>query len=125
MKQINQLKCAAIVAMAKNRVIGRQNQLPWHLPNDLKRFKTLTTGHPIIMGRKTYESIGKSLPNRSNIILTREKHFSAPGCLVFNQAAQALQYALNLDNEVFIIGGAEIYRQFLSQINYLVEIHDN
>lgn len=122
MKQINQLKCSAIVAMTKHHVIGRQNQLPWHLPNDLKRFKLLTTGHPIIMGRKTYESIGKPLPNRTNIILTREPHFEAPGCEVFNNIDQALDYAANLDNrgnEVFIIGGAEIYRLFLPMINYL------
>jgi dihydrofolate reductase len=119
MKQINQFKCSAIVAMAKNRVIGRQNQLPWHLPNDLKRFKSLTTGYPIIMGRKTYESIGRPLPNRINIVLTRDVNFDAPGCTVFDHPDHTLDYAENLSDEVFIIGGAEIYRVFWPKINYL------
>lgn len=116
MKQIK-LKCYAIVAMAKNRVIGGKNQLLWHLPKDLQRFKALTTGHPIIMGRKTYESIGKPLPNRTNIILTRDAGFAAPGCVIAHDSAQALRYAGEVDHEIFIIGGAEIYRQFLPHLD--------
>lgn len=105
--------------MTKNRVIGQNNHLPWHLPKDLQRFKALTTGHPIIMGRKTYESIGKPLPNRTNIILTRDQDFTASGCLIANSIKQAMHYAGEVDSEVFIIGGADIYQQFLPQITRL------
>lgn len=114
MKQINQsLNCQAIVAMAKNRVIGHQNQLPWHLPADLKRFKALTTGHPIIMGRKTYQSIGKPLPNRMNIILTREIGLQIKDCVVVHTLAQAMNAAATCDSQLFVIGGGDIYQQFL------------
>lgn len=110
-------RLSAIVAMSLNRVIGVNNQLPWHLPADLKHFKTLTTGHPIVMGRKTYESIGRPLPNRTNIILTRDQSYQAPGCLVFNEINAALQ-ADEIKNatEVFIIGGAMIYAELLPRV---------
>src|SRR5437879_4536686 len=102
---------ALVVAMAENRVIGKDNKLIWHLPADLKYFKQLTSGHPIIMGRKTYESIGKPLPNRTNIVITRQADFKAEGCMVANSLGDALMLAQQLDADVFVIGGAEIYKQ--------------
>ena len=116
---------SAIVAMAENRVIGKDNRLPWHLPADLQHFKSITTGHTIIMGRKTYESIGRPLPNRTNIILTRDKQFSAPGCVVCTSLEEALRY-VDGSNEAFIIGGAEIYRQLLAKVQriYLTIVHE-
>lgn len=116
---------SAIVAMSENRVIGINNQLPWRLPADLNHFKTITTGHPIIMGRKTYESIGRPLPNRTNIILTRDHQFNATGCLVAHSLADAIQHA-NDSEEIFIIGGAEIYKQCLVDVSriYLTIVHN-
>src|SRR6188472_2703937 len=124
MDTLNKPILSAIVAMAENRVIGKNNQLPWHLPADLKHFKTITTGHPILMGRKTHESIGKPLPNRQNIILTRDSNYVAAGCTVVTSVKAALQKAES--PEVFIIGGAEIYRQLLPQVQrlYLTIVHD-
>src|SRR5438552_12583491 len=109
---------SAILAMSENRVIGIENQLPWHLPADLKHFKTLTAGHPILMGRKTYESIGRPLPNRTNIIITQNKAFKAPGCVVVHSMEEAIQYTLssNSDN-IFIIGGANVYKQCMPYIS--------
>lgn len=104
------MRVAIIVAMGKNRVIGKENLLPWHLPADLKHFKELTTGHPIIMGRKTYESIGKPLPNRKNIIVTRQSGFHAEGCSIANSLQQAIALAEPAEQS-FIIGGATIYQQ--------------
>lgn len=101
-----------VAAMAKNRVIGVDNQLPWHLPADLKHFKALTVGKPIIMGRKTFCSLGKPLPNRTNIIITHQKDFVAPGCVVCHSIDTALKHVQPCD-EVMIIGGANIYQQFL------------
>jgi len=115
-----------ICAASQNGVIGRDNRLPWHLPADLAHFKRLTTGHPILMGRKTYQSIGKPLPRRTNIVITRQTDFQAEGCLVANSPEQALGLCAN-DEEVFIIGGAEIYRQALPVANkiYLTRLwHD-
>lgn len=100
-----------IVAMARNRVIGRNNKLIWHLPADLRHFKNTTLGNPVIMGRKTFESMGKALPGRTNIIVTRQKDYTAPGCLVANSLADALEIAPH--GEIFIAGGGEIYRQAL------------
>jgi len=97
-----------IAAMSKNRVIGDSNALIWHLPEDLKRFRQLTTGNVIVMGRKTYESIGKPLPNRRNIIITRDLDYSAEGCEVVSSLEEAL---LLSNSDCFIIGGGEIYRQ--------------
>jgi len=117
-------RLSAIVAMAENRVIGKNNQLPWHLPADLQHFKTLTTGHPIIMGRKTHESIGKPLPHRTNIIITRDPTYRANGCLIATSFEAALQHATATD-EIFVIGGAEIYRHTLPYLQriYLTIIH--
>lgn len=99
-----------IAAMSKNRVIGDSNSLIWSLPNDLKRFKQLTTGQTVIMGRKTYESIGRPLPNRRNIIITRDINYEAIGCEIVNSLEEAL---LLSGEDVFIIGGGEIYKQSL------------
>ena len=99
-----------IVAMGRNRAIGKDNQLMWHLPADLKHFKQVTMSKPVIMGRKTFESIGKLLPGRTNVVVTRQAGYTAPGCLV----AGSLEEALGLverEPEVFIAGGGEIYRQ--------------
>jgi len=120
-------KISAIVAMSENHVIGDDNQLPWHLPADLKHFKTITSGHPILMGRKTYESIGRPLPNRTNIIITRNASYEAPGCIVVQSINEAVESAASLgSNEIFIIGGAEVYKQLLPNIEriYLTIVHD-
>lgn len=95
----------AIVAMDPNRVIGRDGKLPWHLPEDLAFFKKTTTGHPILMGRKTFESIGKPLPKRKNIVLTRDKSWSHEGVEVIHSPDAISE----MDGQIFIIGGAEIY----------------
>lgn len=107
------MKISIIVAKAKNDVIGRDNQLVWKLSSDLKLFKKLTTGHHILMGRKTYESVGRPLPNRTSVVITRNKDFSLPeGHLVAYSLEEAIQVCIgrHLD-QVFIIGGAEIYKQ--------------
>jgi dihydrofolate reductase len=101
-----------IVAVAKHQVIGLNNTLPWHLPEDLKRFRALTTGHHIIMGRKTYESLNRLLPDRTTVIVTRNPDYRVDGALV----AHSLDAAIALceqDNEVFVIGGAELYKEAL------------
>lgn len=101
-----------IVAIANNWAIGRKNALPWHLPNDLKHFHELTMGKPVIMGQKTFESIGKPLPGRTNIIITLDKNYTAPGCIVVHSIEESLAAAKNF-KEAMIIGGASIYKQFL------------
>lgn len=100
-----------IAACSNNRVIGKDNQLIWHVPGDLKRFKELTTGHNILMGRKTFESIGKPLPNRRNIIITRDRNYHQESCFVYNSLEEALEIYRTTD--LFVIGGAEIYKQTL------------
>jgi dihydrofolate reductase len=129
MNNSDKTSVALIVAMASNRVIGRNNQLPWYLPNDLKYFKATTMGKPIIMGRKTYESIGKPLPGRTNIVLTTNKNFSAEGVKVVHSVEQALSVAdavaaLEGAQEVMVIGGAEIYSLMLPTADrlYLTEV---
>ncbi len=112
-----------IVAHAKNNVNGINNTLPWHLPEDLKRFRALTMGHHIIMGRKTYESLGRLLPGRTTVIVTRNKHYQAEGTLI----AHSLQAALLLadsDAEPFLIGGAELYKEGLKHATklYVTEV---
>lgn len=100
-----------VVAMDRNRAIGLHNKLPWHLPADLNYFKRTTMGHPIIMGRKTFESIGKPLPGRENVVLTRNTEYHAEGCVVLHTAEEAK--ARYFDREAFVIGGADIFSQFL------------
>ena len=101
-----------IAAVAKNRALGKNNQLIWHLPADLKRFKQVTLGHHIIMGRKTFESLGKPLPNRTTIIITRNKDYKQEGCIVVNSLSDAIE-ASKVDENPYILGGAEIYKQAL------------
>lgn len=100
-----------VVAMGKNNEIGFENQLLWHLPKDLKHFKELTSGHPIIMGRKTFESIGKPLPNRTNIIISKKKDWFQEGILIVGSIKEALKFAKKIDENIFIIGGGTIYEQ--------------
>jgi dihydrofolate reductase len=118
------MRLSAIVAMSENRVIGVQNRLPWHLPADLRHFKQITLGKPIIMGRKTFDSIGRPLPGRENIIITRDPHFQAQGCRVVHSIDEALA-AVSHCEEVFIIGGAELFKQTMPcmQRLYLTIIH--
>lgn len=112
-----------IVAVARNRVIGNNNTLPWHLPEDLKRFRALTTGHHIIMGRKTYESLNRLLPGRTTVIVTRNPDYQVEGALIANTLQQAISLCGG-DDEVFLIGGAELYRDGLKLAHklYLTEI---
>ena len=98
-----------IVAVAKNNVIGRDGALPWHLPSDLRHFKKTTMGYPLIMGRKTYDSIGRPLPGRDNVVLTRNPELELPGCIVVHTMEEALDHC-RTQEKVFIIGGADIFR---------------
>ncbi|MEO8627737.1 MAG: dihydrofolate reductase [Betaproteobacteria bacterium] len=109
---------SAVIAIDRNRVIGNQGKLPWHLPADLKRFKALTMGHHIIMGRKTWESIGKPLPGRTSVVISRDSNFSAAGAIVVGSLAKAREVASS-DAEAFVIGGAEIFRVALPQLDRL------
>jgi dihydrofolate reductase len=125
------MKLAIIVAAARNGVIGNNNQLPWHLPQDLKYFKSVTLGKPVIMGRKTYESIGRPLPGRTNIVVTRSADWKVDGVVVVNSLEQALAAARSAlaasatsVTEAMIIGGAEIYRSALPLVDriYLTRV---
>jgi dihydrofolate reductase len=112
-----------VVAMDRNRLIGRGNALPWHLPADLAHFKAVTLGKPILMGRKTYESIGRPLPGRHNIVITRNAGYAAPGCTVVSGVEAALAAAGEAP-EVMLIGGAQLYAELLSRAGriYLTRI---
>lgn len=113
-----------IVAVGENNVIGKDNDLIWKLPRDMKHFKETTTGHYIIMGRKTFESNGRPLPNRTNVIVTRDKNYTAEGCVVVHSLEDAINEAKD-DAEGFIIGGGEIYKKSMSFIDriYITKIH--
>ena len=113
-----------IVAMAENNVIGINNTLPWHLPEDLKRFRALTTGHHIIMGRKTYESLGRLLPGRTTVIVTRNKTYRVDGAVIANSLESAVALCKN-DDEPFLIGGAELYTAGIAMANklYLTKVN--
>lgn len=117
------MNISIIVAAAENNVIGKDNDMPWRLSADLKRFKKLTMGHHIIMGRKTFESIGKPLPGRTSVIITRNKDYKQDGCIVVHSLQEALQTIS--DEEVFIIGGGEIYNIAFPMANklYLTRVH--
>jgi dihydrofolate reductase len=105
---------SAIAAIGENGVIGREGKLPWHLPDDLKRFRALTWGKPIIMGRRTFESLGRPLPGRTNIILTRQPDYRAEGCVVASSAAEALSLAASGGAaEAVVIGGSEVFERLL------------
>ncbi len=116
-------RISLIAAIARNRIIGANNALPWRLPEDLRHFKAVTMGHPVIMGRRTFESIGKPLLGRSNIVVTRSSAFAATGCAVVNSPAAALAACGGCD-EAFVIGGAELYGALLGRADfmYLTEI---
>lgn len=118
------MKISVIVAMAANRVIGHENRLPWHLPADLKHFKATTLGKPVVMGRRTWESIGRPLPGRTNIVITRDTAYTAEGCVVVHSLDEGIR-AAGEAAEVMIIGGAGLYRQALPLADtlYLTLIH--
>lgn len=115
-----------IAAVGRNRALGKDNDLIWHLPADLRRFKSLTRGHHVIMGRKTFESLGKPLPKRTNIIVSRNPDYKAEGCVVVNSLKKALEMAQS-DPNPFILGGAEIYKQALSMADLmdLTYVHED
>jgi dihydrofolate reductase len=106
-----------IAAMDRNRIIGQDGHIPWRLPADLAYFKQLTLGHSVIMGRKTFESIGKSLPGRENVIITRDKDYQKENCLVLHSFNETLNYCAG--KNVFVIGGAQIYREFFPYADWL------
>jgi dihydrofolate reductase len=116
-------RLSLIVAMAKNRTIGVNNTLPWRCPEDLKHFKALTMGHHMIMGRKTFDSIGRLLPGRTTVVVTRDRNLQIEGCLMANSLPDAIAACAN-DEKIFIVGGAEIYVQALEHIDtlYITEI---
>jgi dihydrofolate reductase len=120
------VKISLIVAMSENRVIGVENRLPWHIPEDLQRFKAITSGHPIIMGRKTFDSIGRPLPKRTNLVVTRNRDWRAESVLACGSLPEALDWASRSpgSDEVFVIGGGEIFREALPLAHriYLTEV---
>ncbi|MCZ7648499.1 MAG: dihydrofolate reductase [Planctomycetota bacterium] len=120
------MKVNLIAAVSTNGVIGVENRLPWKLPGDLKRFKALTMGHPVVMGRKTWASIGRLLPGRENVILTRDPAFKLAGATICRSPEEALE-KLQDAGEIFVIGGAEVYAQFLPRADrlYLTLVHAN
>ncbi|MCA1979648.1 MAG: dihydrofolate reductase [Thiobacillus sp.] len=119
----NRPRISVIAALAKNRVIGVENRLPWRLPEDLAHFKALTLGHPILMGRKTFESLGRPLPGRANIVITRNPDFHVAGCQVAGSLPAAIELCRDAD-ELFFIGGAELYAQAIPLADrlYLTEV---
>lgn len=120
-----------IAAIGKNNELGKNNQLLWSLPNDLKHFKNLTSGHPIIMGRKTYESLGRPLPNRTNIVVSRKNDWFEEGILIVPSLKDALKHAKKINENIYIIGGGNIYEQTIdiadrleiTQVNFTDEAH--
>lgn len=125
-RDLSMSRLSMIVAMDRGRVIGRDGQMPWHLPVDLAWFKRRTLNKPVIMGRRTIASIGRALPHRTNIILTRQKDFEQEGCLVAHDVEEAI--ALGGDaKEIVVIGGGEVYRQFIERVGrlYITEIQHN
>lgn len=119
-------RIALIVAMASNRTIGLNNTLPWRCPEDLKHFKTLTMGHPMIMGRKTFDSIGRPLPGRTTVVVTRDRNLKIDGCLISHSLPEAIAACGN-DTEIFIVGGADIYAQAMPLVDtlYITEIQQD
>src|SRR3990167_5726591 len=127
MENPNPLIISAIVAMSENNVIGKNNQLHWHLPADLQHFKAITTPHTILMGRKTFISIGKPLPNRINIVMTKDHAFRAEGCILVHSIEEARKWAIDHHlKEIFNIGGSTIYQQWMPYLDriYLTIVHD-
>ena len=120
------MSISIIVAMTDDRVIGKENKLPWHLSEDLKRFKEITMGHPIVMGRKTFESIGKPLPGRHNVVITHDTKRQIQGATVANSLDDALDHFEFVNTEIFVIGGASVYEEALpiADCLYLTLIHE-
>ena len=118
------MQVSIIVAMDRNRVIGKNDNLPWHISSDLQNFKKITMGNPIVMGRKTHESIGRPLPGRENIILTRDRNYQVEGCIVLQSLDDVFEHCKDTD-EIMITGGSEIYQQSLEYASrlYLTEVH--
>jgi len=116
-----------IVAIGKNNVIGKDNRIPWRLPADLAYFKKVTTGHTVIMGRKTFESIGKPLPNRRNVIISGNRNYSVDDCMVCHSIEDALKLSLNNNEEIFVIGGANVYCELLpyAQRLYITSVEED
>lgn len=118
------MRISLIVAMDRRGVIGARGGLPWHLPGDLRRFRAVTMGKPLVMGRRTHESIGRVLPGRENIVLTRDRNFRAEGCTVLHDIESVLAHCAAAE-EIMIMGGAELYGQFLPRADrlYLTRVH--
>ncbi|MCL1631776.1 dihydrofolate reductase [Sporolactobacillus sp. CPB3-1] len=112
-----------LLAMDRNQLIGRDNQLPWHLPDDLRYFKKITWGHPIVMGRKTYESIGRPLPGRENIVLTRNSNFTEKGARHFTSVDELMNSGIAYGRECFVIGGAAVFKAFMPYADRLYITH--
>ncbi len=108
-----------VAAIGRNNALGKDNQLLWRLPKDLRHFKELTENHPVVMGRKTYESIGKPLPNRTNIVVSRKSGWFEEGILIVSTLKEALKFAKKINENIFIIGGGEIYKQTIDQADRL------
>lgn len=121
------MKISLIVAMASNRAIGLNNQMPWHLSADLKRFKQITMGHPIIMGRLTFEAIGRPLPGRTNIIVSRNPSYQQEGYVIVDSIEAAINHGCRLADEVFVIGGATLYEATLPLADslYITQINQD
>ena len=113
------MKITLVAAIASNNVIGKENSLPWNIPEDLKRFKQMTSGNTILMGRKTFDSIGRPLPNRQNIVMTKDKNFEQEGIKVINDFDEALELIKESNEDVFVIGGSKIYELFEPVANSL------
>lgn len=114
-----------VAAVADNGVIGAGGGIPWHLPEDLAHFRRVTTGHPVVMGRLTFDSLGRPLPRRTNIVVTRSPGWTADGVLVARDVEQALAMAAEIDDEVMVIGGAQVYRATIGRadVQILTEVH--
>lgn len=108
-----------VVAMGRNNAIGKDNKMLWHLPEDLKHFKNLTLGHPIIMGRKTYESIGRPLPGRTNIVVSRKENWFEEGILIVPSLKEAIKHSKKISDQTYIIGGGNIYEQTIDLVDRL------
>ena len=113
------MKITLVAAIASNNVIGKENSLPWNIPEDLKRFKQMTSGHTILMGRKTFDSIGRPLPNRQNLVMTKDENFEREGIKVINDFNEALELIKESNEDVFVIGGSKIYELFEPVANSL------
>jgi len=113
------MKITLVAAIASNNVIGKENSLPWNIPEDLKRFKQMTSGHTILMGRKTFDSIGRPLPNRQNIVMTKDENFEREGIKVINDFNEALELIKESNKDIFVIGGSKIYELFEPVANSL------